>query len=304
MGGNVFYGSAPIKKQDIKPTLAEFVKEFVRVFPKAKGHLSKMKTLGSAGKKDQSGDLDLALDEKAFKSVKDWGISEKEVKERFEVFKKRARTATKEQLMKRAMIEAIGEKLESESSKISVDIRGSGNGTLFCQFPQYSKGGKELGVNVQVDINIGSLDWLSFAYYSDSYEGNIKGLHRTQLMLACFTNKGFTFSHNYGVKDKETQEIVAKSPEEAIRLLSAAYMCDFTPDVLNNYHKLQEFLEKNLDEEELHSIWDRYLRILDSTRCDIPTDLQDYWLENQDRLGLKGKYLPEDSKLYPFREEE
>ena len=302
MGGNVFYGSAPIKKEDIKPTLTKFIQEFIKVFPKAKGHFEGMKTLGSAGKKAVSGDIDLALDEKAFSNIKEWGLNPREVQERFETYKKRARTATKNQLMKRAIIVSIAEKLEIESELISVDTKGSGAGALYCQFPQFNSEGKEIGKKVQIDINVGSIDWLAFAYYSDSYKGNIKGLHRTQLMLSLFGYKGYTFSHNYGVKNKETQEIVAKTPKEAIALLNTLYTFNLDSEILSNYHKLQDYLKEHLDEDTLHAVWDKYLKILDTTRCDIPDDLQDYWLNNQDRLGLTGKYLPDNSKLATFKD--
>lgn len=303
MGGNVFFGSAPIKKENIKPTLTRFIQEFVRVFPKAKGHFEGVKTLGSVGKKAVSGDIDLALDEKALDSLRDWGLTEKDVQEKFEHYKKRARTASKAQLMKRAIIVSIAEKLEAEAPNINVDTKQSGSGTLFCQYPQFDTEGNQLNQAVQIDINVGNLDWLQFAYYSDSYQGNVKGLHRTQLMLALFAQKGLTFSHNYGVKNKESNEIVANSPKQAINLLNSLYDFNLDQETLQNYFKLQEYLKKHLDEETLHAIWDRYLKILDSTRCDIPMDLQDYWLDNQDRLGLKGKFLPSDSKLYPFKDE-
>jgi len=74
-----------------------------------------------------------------------------------------------------------------------------------------------------------------------------------------------------------------------------------TEKILQNYHKLQEYLREHLSEKDLNGIYDIYLKTLDSTRCDIPEDLQQYWVENQERLGLKGKFLPEDSKLYPLR---
>ena len=35
----------------------------------------------------------------------------------------------------------------------------------------------------------------------------------------------------------------------------------------------------------------------------IPDNLQKYWIDNQDRLGLKGKFLPNDSKLIPYQKE-
>ena len=302
MGGNVFVGSGPIKREDIKPTLSRFIQDFLRVFPKAKGHFEGIKTLGSAGKKEESGDIDLAIDERAFTNIKDWGISQKDIDAYFTQFQKRARTATKHQLLKRAIVHCIADKLEAETSRIKTDTKQSGAGTLFCQYPQFDKDGKFLDKEVQIDLNIGDIDWLSFAYYSDAYKGNVKGLHRTQLMLSLFAHKGYTFSHNYGVKNKETGELVATSPKKAIDLLNSLYGFELDQETLQNYFKLQDYLKDKLSEEELHQIWDRYLKILDSTRCDIPSDLQEYWLDNQDRLGLTGKYLPSESKLYPFRD--
>lgn len=302
MGGNVFTGSGPIKRENIKPTLARFIQDFLRVFPKAKGHFEGIKTLGSVGKKEESGDIDLALDEKAFNNIKDWGLSQKDVDMYFTQFQKRARSATKHQLMKRAIVCCIADKLEAETSRIKTNTKQSGAGTLFCQYPQFDKNGNFLDKEVQIDINIGDIDWLQFAYYSDSYQGNVKGLHRTQLMLSLFAHKGYNFSHNYGVKNKETGELVANSPKKAIELLNSLYGFNLNQEILQNYHKLQDYLKKQLG-DEIHPIWDRYLKILDSTRCDIPDDLQEYWLDNQDRLGLTGKFLPTNSKLYPFRDD-
>lgn len=304
MGGNVFFGSGPIRKEDIKPTLSRFIQDFLRVFPKAKGHFEGIKTLGSVGKKDVSGDIDLALDEKAFSDIKDWGLNQKDVDTYFAQFQKRARSASKQQLMKRAVICCISDRLEAESSRIKTDTKSAGNGTLFCQYPQFNSEGEMLDKEVQIDINIGNVDLLQFAYYSDAYPSgsNVKGLHRTQLMLAMFTNKGLTFTHNGGVKDKNTGKFLATTPKQIIELLNSLYGFNIDQETLQNYFKLQEFLKEHLSQEELHQIWDRYLKILDSTRCDVPEDLQEYWLDNQERLGLTGKFLPSNSKLYPFRD--
>lgn len=303
MGGNVF-GTEPIKKENIRPTLQQFFKELVRIFPNAGIHFDGIETLGSTGKKDVSGDIDLALSQKAFKNIKDWGLDSEEVKQYFDKFKKRARTATKEQLTKRAVICTIADKIDRESGSIAVDPKGSGSGALFCKFPQYSPNGDKLKANVQIDINIGDVDWLKFAYYSARYQGNVKGLHRTQLVLSLFSFKGYTFSHNYGVKSKDTGDIVARSPEEAVQLLNNLYGFEVDQKTLSDYHDLQKFLKSNVDQEDLNEIYGRYLKILDKTRCDIPNDMEDFWLDHQEELGLTGKFLPASSKLYPFREEE
>lgn len=296
MGGNVFGTTSGIKKEYIQSTLNRFINELCRIFPLRKEYLEGYKVLGSAGKKEVSGDIDLALSNDLVKDSKSWGISQTMVLEYYDKFAKRARTATHEQLMKRAFIVSIADVIKSESKLIEVDTKGSSNGSLFCTFPQLNEKGERVGINVQIDINFGDLDWLEFAYYSDVYEGNVKGLHRTQLMLSLFNYKGYIFSHNYGVKNKETQEIVASNPEQAIKLLSNEYGVKFTKDILSNFFTLMSFIQNNLKEDS-NSIFDIYLKILDSTRCDIPDPLQSYWLDNRERLGLTGKFLPETSKL-------
>lgn len=300
-GGNVFGNTDRIKREDIKPTLLQFFKEFTQVFPKAEAHFRAMKTLGSVGKKDYSGDIDLALDEKSLDNIDDWGINQQRINELFADFKKRARTASDSSLLKKAFITTIAEKLEQSDTDIVPDVKGASGGSLFVNFPQYNEQGEKIGTNVQIDVNIGDVDWLSFAYYSASYKGNVKGLHRTQLMLAMFAHKGYVFSHNYGVKDRETQEVVANNPQQAIDLLNKLYGINLDQDTLSDYFKLMNVINTQLSEEDRNAIFDRYLKILDSTRADIPEDLQQYWIDNQERLGLKGKFLPDDSSLTKYK---
>ena len=128
-----------------------------------------------------------------------------------------------------------------------------------------------------------------------------KRVTRTQLLVSLFSQKGFTFSHNYGVKSKESQEVVANTPQQAIDLLNELYGLDLDRDTIGDYFKLIEALEGGLSQQDLHAVYDTYLKILDSTRADIPEDLQSYWIDNQERLGLKGKFLPDDSNLTQYK---
>jgi len=300
-GGNVFEASSPIKKEDIQPTLKEFFKQFGEIFPEARLHFEGIRSLGSVGKKDVSGDIDLALSEDSFKDINDWGLVKDRVDELFATFKKKAKTATEEQLTKRAVIVAIAEKLVASDTDIVTDVKGSAAGALFCQFPQFDSNGNKLDKKVQIDINVGNVDWLTFAYHSATYQGNVKGLHRTQLLVSLFSHKGYTFSHNYGVKNKETQKIEASTPDQAIELLNKLYNVHLDKETIGDYHTLIDVLKRDLSEEDLHAVFDTYLRILDSTRADIPEDLQQYWIDNQQRLGLKGKFLPDNSNLAKYK---
>lgn len=306
-GGNVFGSTNPIAKADIEPTLEVFSNRLAKLFPAKAASFKQFEKLGSVGKKELSGDIDLAYDVKNFfpdgktPDLKGWGLDENKYNELVAGFTKRAKNASPEKINLRAIIELIAEKINNSYDDIEVDAKGSGSGALFCSIQQYDINKKPLPKYVQADVNIGNLDWLTFSYYSNTYAGNVKGLHRTQLMLSLFANKNYTFGHGTGVVDKETGKQVASNSQEAIDLLSRLYAFNLTRDILNDYFKLEEFLKANLSQEEYNAIMDRYLKILDSTRTDIPDNLQDYWIANQARLGLKGKFLPDDSKLLSYQ---
>lgn len=300
MGGNVFGNTQPIKKEYIQPTLQEFVQELNSIFPKARRHTRHLQLLGSAGKKEMSGDIDLALDSTCFGRIQDWDLSRVELEELFQKLKERARTSTDDFLRLKAAVELVAKKIENSDTDIYAKAEGH---SLFLQFPQYDENHNKLeDVSVQIDLNFGNVDWLRFAYYSEIYSGSIKGLHRTQLLVALFSYKGYTFSHAYGIKGKKTQEIVSTTPSQAVELLNSLYGTEFTVEDLANYFTIVDWIQ-TLPKKEFSKIVDTYLQILDKTRTDIPEDLQAYWIENQKRLSLTGKFLPETSNLYKHKAE-
>lgn len=304
-GGNVFGGTSPIKKDDIDPTLNMFINELSRMFPKKAQSFRTFEKLGSAGKKPISGDIDLAYDIKYLMpegkpDLTGWGIDAYEFSQAVEKIQKRARTATVPQSQLRAMIEFIGESINQDTDKIQTDLKQSSAGALFCKAIQYDTEGEDLDKTVQIDINIGDPEWLRFSYHSATYKGNVKGLHRTQLLVALFAHKDRIFKHAQGVINKETREVEAKSPKETLDLINRLYGVKLDQSTLDDYFKLMEYLKKNLADDDLYGIYDRYLKILDSTRADIPEDLQQYWIDNKQRLDLKGKFLPDESKLKQY----
>jgi len=302
MGGNVFSETSRIKRENVQPTLDLFFEQLYTVFPKARRHIGGLELIGSAGKKEFSGDIDLALSEYTFTDLADWDLDHDIINKLFTVFKKRARTATDEQLRKKSIIVALADKLNDSNTDLVANAKGSSAGTLFLVAPQFGAYHNcWLPENVQVDISIGNIDWLKFAYHSDSYEGNVKGLHRTQLIIALFSNKGYTFSHNYGVKNKITQRIVADTPKKAVEFLTALYGLEFRLSTLRNYHDIMMLIKTYMDQFNLEGVLDLYLKVLDSTRVDIPDDCQMYWKLKQEALNLTGKFLPEDSKLTPYK---
>ena len=304
-GGNVFGTTSPIKKENIQPTLEKFTIELKQIYPKID---FKFNTLGSVGKKDESGDIDLGMSVDQFMTkdgtplLDNWNIDKAEFDALYEKIRKRTRSATETQSKLRAMLELIAIGIEKNSQFINTDIKAAGGGSIFCMFPQFDKENKELPEkSVQIDINVGNLDWLTFSYYSNTYKDNVKGLHRTQLMLAMFQALNMMFKHSTGVTSKTTGETLATNSQEAINVLNKGFNLSLSQDILNDYFELMNALKKNLPKEKLNQILDIYLKILDSTRADIPFDIQDYWIANQERLGLKGKFLPDNSNLTKYK---
>jgi hypothetical protein len=73
---------------------------------------------------------------------------------------------------------------------------------------------------------------------------------------------------------------------------------------------LYKWLKENATPEEYQDVISAYLKILDSTKsvkikdqltgeeinCGyIPKELEDFWIEHQDELRLKGKYICRDT---------
>lgn len=182
-----------------------------------------------------------------------------------------------------------------------VSTKYSGSGSLSFLVKQYNSDGEFLNKYVQIDLKFGDLDWLKFVYCTTIHHINIKGLHRTQLLLSMFSHKGYTMNHNFGIYDKTTKQRVASSPESAVALLNHIYILPtgwrITLSNLDDFWSIISIIMYRLTYADMKGVLDIYLKILDSTRCDIPFILHSNWINSQDRLNLTGKFLPSDSKL-------
>jgi len=308
-GGNVFAGrTAAIKLDDITPTLDAYFAELQRVFPNKADIFNEehFNPVGSVRKKLESGDIDLAvsaldiLDEKmSDASIAEWGLDPTAVATEAAALQKRARTSTLEQSRMKAFLKLLAVYINSHAPKLHCDEKKVTDGNLFGLYPQINTDGEEVGVGVQIDWMVGNLKWLKFSYYSSATPAgsNVKGLHRTQLMLAAFQVADLSFNHINGVKDKATGEIISRDPDEALTILGDRLGFRITPSDAENYFKLLDLFKNKMRPDDYNQLLDVYFKILDSTRADIPDNLQDQWRDRRDRLGLTGKFLPDTSKL-------
>ena len=271
MGGNIFKNKATsIPKERIEPTIKAYKDALKNIFP-MKGHsFNFFEPVGSAGKKPTSGDLDLAIDHTHIvrhftgSEIGKWGIEFEEWNALYDKIKKRSRTATDEMCKMRALLTLISAKLAENGFELGGDITA---GNIFSCFPQYDEDGPTEDF-VQIDWMVGDIDWLRWAYYSHGEEG-LKGLHRTQFLVALFSEIGYTFNHFSGIKKQKTSEWIITSPENALELLSKHYGTIDLGDT-ETFAKLYSWLLDTKDPNLYARSLGRYIRILNKSKEKIP----------------------------------
>lgn len=270
MGGNIFKNKATsIPKHRIEPTIKAYIHKLGEIFPIKARSLTFFKPVGSAGKKDISGDLDLAIDSthivRAFTGteLEKWGIDWNEWNDLYTKIHKRARTATDEMCKMRALLTLISEKLAENNVEVGGRVTA---GNIFTCFPQYDENGPTEDF-VQIDWMVGGIDWLEWSYYSHG-EPNLKGLHRTQFLVALFSEIGYTFNHFSGIKKKDTSEWSIKAPEDALQLLSGHYG-DIGHSQTQTFASLHSWL-LNTDTDAYSKVVNRYKEILRTQKQNIP----------------------------------
>jgi hypothetical protein len=264
MGGN-------ISRDRIEPTIKAYTKALGEIFPMKAHSLSFFKPVGSAGKKPISGDLDLAIDwthiVRSFTSdeIGKWEIEWDDWNDLYTKIHKRSRTATYQMSKMRALLTLISAKL---TEKMDVNDRVTA-GNIFTCFEQHDESGPT-GDFVQVDWMVGDIDWLQWSYYSHG-EQCLKGLHRTQFLVALFSEIGYTFSHFSGIKEKKTSEWTITCPEDALQLLSKHYG-DIEHSQTQTFAQLHSWLLK-ADSEAYFRVVSRYREILKVQKENIPNAL-------------------------------
>ena len=312
-GGNIFGDKTDSIPLDfIEPTLNKYYQELGNLFPIHVADFTTFQPLGSVGKKAKSGDIDLGVDvlelfddgEINPDDLTTWNLDPKKWTERVEKLTKRARTATAVEIGWKAFLQMLAEYINENSDLIKVDLKKTGNGSMFSLFPQFNREGEQQDIGVQIDWMVGNLDYLMFSYFSDvpsEEEPLLKGLHRTQLIHALILAKNHSFSHTKGIRNKDTGKIVAFSKSEVLRLLSNLYGKKLFSDNTKNFNTLSDWME-DLEQNDRDEAFNAFLKILDRTRGNkdinsgercgyIPKALEQRYLSLLEKGEVSGKFL-------------
>jgi hypothetical protein len=182
-GGNVFKDAeknpltSRINKQDVVSTL--------KWLEKVTGLAHADHMLGSTGRAETSGDLDVAVDPKNID--KDTLVAK---------------------LVAWAAKNHPGDKPRQWVAK-------TGNSVHF----RTPINGNEQNGHVQTDLMFGEPDWMHFVYAGGADGSQFKGVHRAQLVASIAKAKGLKMSQRDGLVSRETNEVVTKDPNQIAELL-------------------------------------------------------------------------------------
>lgn len=252
-GGKAVGEVSRISKSDIDPTMAEIKKQILD-----KLGIKNFGPIGSVGKKESSGDLDIAVEIPEGVDVKD---------------------------LHKKVVDLGFEKSKGNSPTL-----------LSFKFPIYNDNGKTEEW-CQVDLMFGKKNWLEFGYWAPGEkDSKYSGAHRNILMAAIVRysremvgkpgktwavdlNKGVTRKTRGTVIDKKGQEketVLSKTkvtddPEKLVKLLNVATNGNWTKeDLTQPFEKLWEKTKKVFPADILDKIKTYVEQATSNSKKDVP----------------------------------
>jgi hypothetical protein len=209
-GGNIFKDEAGtvltkrIAKADVIPTI-QWLETVTGL--ELTDHL-----LGTTGKKETSGDLDIAID---------------------------ANEVDKNEFANR-----LAEYIKKEGGDPKQWIKKSG---ISVHFKTPIKGDEYNGF-VQADFMFGERDWMKWSMTGGREGSELKGAHRHMIMSSIAKARGMKWSFQNGLMNRETNEVITKDPNEIAKKLLGQTA---TPKDLQDPEAIIDYVIKLPNYEEL-----------------------------------------------------
>lgn len=209
-GGNIFKDDAGtvltkrISKADVLPT--------VQWLETVTGLELTDHMLGTTGKKETSGDLDLAIDAN--------------------------------EVNKNEFAEKLSQYISKEGGDPKEWIRKSG---ISVHFKTPIKGDPENGY-VQADFMFGEREWMKWSMQGGKEGSELKGSHRHMILSSIAKARGLKWSFQNGLMNRETNEVITKDPNEIAKKLLGQTA---TPKDLQDPEAIIDYIIKLPNYEEL-----------------------------------------------------
>lgn len=209
-GGNIFKDEAGtiltkrIARADVMPTI-QWLETVTGL--ELTDHL-----LGTTGKKETSGDLDIAIDAN--------------------------------EVDKNEFAAKLGEYISKQGGDPKQWIKKSG---ISVHFKTPIKGDEANGF-VQADFMFGERDWMKWSMTGGREGSELKGAHRHMIMASIAKARGMKWSFQNGLMNRETNEVITKEPNEIAKKLLGQTA---TPKDLQDPEAIIDYVIKLPNYEEL-----------------------------------------------------
>lgn len=211
-GGNIFKdaegknATRRISQSDVSPTV-EWLENIVGL------ELSD-NLLGTTGKKSDSGDIDVAVDE----------------------------ASTTKSDLENKLANYVRKNFNNEN--IKQWIRKTG---ITVHFKTPIKGDPANGF-VQTDFMFGDPEWMKFSLTGSGEGSAFKGVHRHVLLASIAKTKDMKWSANNGLIDRETNQVITKDPNQIAKTLLGQTA---TPSTIDSVEGIIGYIKKLPNYEEL-----------------------------------------------------
>lgn len=264
------FNAEPIYKDNIESTIKYFLRQFNK-YTKINIDFNTIKILGSAGKKDYSGDIDISIPKEISRQLVQYLINElyNNKKKDFFLNNVEKKHAGIDENKKNAIAalnfgRSIGSPFNFNKENRGIKLLTTVNefdfedgmpGLVPFVVDQIGSNGEFLNKKVQLDLNFGNNEWMSFAYFYEPEESPdnrpIKGLHRNAILASLIHFLGGEWGFQKGFKKTKKDKQFSEKKTDLIAFINNKIKLNIEEKDLNSYSSILKIVKKlNKNERE------------------------------------------------------
>ena len=273
------FNAEPIYKDNIESTTKYFLKQFNK-YTKINIDFNSIKILGSAGKKDYSGDIDISIPKEISRQLVQYLITELYSNKKKDFFLNNVEKKNPgiDENRKNAIAalnfgRSVGSPFNFDKKNRGIKLLTTVNefdfedgmpGLVPFVVDQIDKNGKFLNKKAQLDLNFGNNEWMSFAYFYEPEESPdnrpIKGLHRNAILASLIQSYGGEWGFQKGFK-KIKNSAFSEEKTDLIAFLKDKIKLNIEEKDLNSYSSILNII-KQLNKNKRKQIFDIMIKRL------------------------------------------